>query len=331
MKKVLSVVVPSYNIEHYIEQCLKSFLNLDILNDIEVLIIDDGSKDKTGEIGKSYASHYPEIFRYIYKKNGGHGSAINKGLQCSVGKYFMVVDGDDWVKTKELKKLVNYLKDIDSDLVAMDYVRVSESVKQRISCNAPQYNIEYQFSELDVGKYYFVMSAICYKTEILKRIHLRLPENMYYVDLIYIIKPMNSVKTVIFFNIAPYQYRIGDESQSISAVNMAKNYEQHKDVVLELLNFYETCEPNLKQTAYIRATIIRAILDNYYILLEYIPTIQDARKKLISMDSFLFNHSYKEFYYSLPKKIKILRIGKYCILGVYRKIKRKRKYENFCG
>ena len=94
MKKILTVTVPSYNVEKFLENTLDSFVDERVLDDIEVLIVDDGSKDKTAEIGRKYEEKYPDTFRVISKENGGHGSTINRGIGEAKGKYFKVVDGD---------------------------------------------------------------------------------------------------------------------------------------------------------------------------------------------------------------------------------------------
>ena len=102
MNKVLTITVPSYNVEKFLENTLDSFLDERILEDLEVLIVDDGSKDRTAEIGKQYEERYPDTFRVISKENGGHGSTINRGIKEARGTYFKVVDGDDWVDRKSV-------------------------------------------------------------------------------------------------------------------------------------------------------------------------------------------------------------------------------------
>ena len=106
MEKILTVTVPSYNVEKFLENTLDSFVDERVLDDIEVLIVDDGSKDKTAEIGRKYEEKYPDTFRVISKENGGHGSTINRGIGEAKGKYFKVVDGDDWVDQDGFAELI---------------------------------------------------------------------------------------------------------------------------------------------------------------------------------------------------------------------------------
>ena len=117
MKKVLSVSVAAYNLGSMIEQCLDSFIQEDILERVEVLVTDDGSKDNTAEIVVEYEKKYPGTFRLIRQKNAGPGSTVNSGLAHATGKYFRMVDGDDWVNTKEMKAYLVYLESNETDMV----------------------------------------------------------------------------------------------------------------------------------------------------------------------------------------------------------------------
>ena len=105
--KYLSVAVPCYNVEEFLDQCLSSFADDRLRGPLEVLIVDDGSTDSTPEIARRYVERYPDIFRLIQKENGGHGSAVNAGIQNATGKYFRIVDGDDWVDTDNLVRFID--------------------------------------------------------------------------------------------------------------------------------------------------------------------------------------------------------------------------------
>lgn len=133
MEKVLTVTVPAYNVERYLNQTLESFIHEDIMKDIEVLIIDDGSKDRTALIGKQYEQRYPDTFRVISKENGGHGSTINRGIREANGDYFKVVDGDDWVNTSDFVKLVQELKSCTAEYVVTNYYEVNDKSGEKTS------------------------------------------------------------------------------------------------------------------------------------------------------------------------------------------------------
>ena len=101
--KTLTITIPAYNAENYISKCIESLLAEDIRNQLEIIIINDGSVDSTGKIAKAYELKYPGIVQVVNKENGGHGSGVNTGISKATGKYFMVLDSDDWFSTAELK------------------------------------------------------------------------------------------------------------------------------------------------------------------------------------------------------------------------------------
>ena len=113
--KLLSIAVPCYNSQDYMRNCVDSLLKGGEL--VEILIVNDGSKDNTVAVAQQYVDKYPDSVRIIDKENGGHGSTINAGIREATGKYFKVVDGDDWVDSVALQNLLDFLKDHDADLI----------------------------------------------------------------------------------------------------------------------------------------------------------------------------------------------------------------------
>ena len=110
MEKVLTVVVPAYNAEVFLENCLDSLCLPDLLDLLEVIVVDDGSTDRTGSLADGYQARFPRTVRVIHKENGGHGSGINCGIKAASGRYFKVVDADDWVEAEGLRNLVRFLE-----------------------------------------------------------------------------------------------------------------------------------------------------------------------------------------------------------------------------
>ena len=115
--KVLTIVFPSYNVELYLDKALKSYSDIRFNELLQVIIVNDGSTDSTIKIAQNYVQEYPEIFCIINKQNGGHGSAINAGIEKASGKYFRVIDGDDWVNSDNLYEMLIKLQNIDDDIV----------------------------------------------------------------------------------------------------------------------------------------------------------------------------------------------------------------------
>lgn len=238
MEKILSFVIPSYNVEKFLENTLDSFLVDSVLQDIEVLVIDDGSKDKTAEIAQRYAEKYSDSFRVISKENGGHGSTINVGIQEATGKYFKVVDGDDWVDQDGLTALVNALKSCDSDFVFTNYYEYYEDIgeKKPIVFDILSPNREYAFAEV-CEKQLLPMHALVIKTAILKENQICLDEKCFYVDVEYVLFPVPFVKTVTFFDCYVYMYRLALDTQSVSIKGFQKHKDDHVRVCYHLLEF----------------------------------------------------------------------------------------------
>ena len=134
MNKILTIVIPAYNVENYLDEILPTFLDNEILNDIEIIIVNDGSKDNTAIIAREYEKKYPQTVVLIDKENGGHGSTINSGIKHANGKYLRVIDGDDWVDTNALKNFVNKLKSLNEDLVLTPFnnVYITNNQKEKI-------------------------------------------------------------------------------------------------------------------------------------------------------------------------------------------------------
>ena len=132
MQKVISFSIAAYNIEVYAKQLLDSFIDEKTMDEIEVLIINDGSNDQTVNICQEYVNKYPNVFRLINKENGGHGSTINKGIKIAKGKYFKPIDGDDWIKTTNLPKIIKIIPSMLKAVLIrrMVYSRLGSNLKQ---------------------------------------------------------------------------------------------------------------------------------------------------------------------------------------------------------
>ena len=229
MEKILTITIPSYNVEKYLQQTLDSFIDDEILNDIEVLVVDDGSKDRTATIGKAYEEKYPDTFRVISKENGGHGSTINRGIQEAKGKYFKVVDGDDWVYTEDFIKLVKALKTCNADYIVTNYYEVNDKTGEKTPREYREFQKKdiWKFSEAAQVKQ-IGMHPLVIKTEILKKNQIRLDEHCFYVDVEYILYPVPYVETVQYLDLFVYMYRLAVTTQSVSLAGYQKHMQ--KDV-----------------------------------------------------------------------------------------------------
>lgn len=304
MNKVLSIVVPSYNTEQYIDFCLPFFLNEEkVLDQIEILIINDGSEDRTLEKAIKYEKFYPNTVKVIDKENGGHGSTINVGIKKAIGKYVKVIDGDDWIKSNSLIKLIDILNEVDCDMIVNPYITYNEkNGKERVISNkfVDNYKIGqlYNFDDINFGDEWIQMHSITYKTKVLQEINLILDENTFYVDVEYILYPIPYIRTICFLDFPVYVYRINSNQQSVSIQGIQKNINHHKRVVDSCLDFFYSVENNIskEKRAYIEYRIVRLINTQYNIFFTFEPN--DTRSEELSAFDLYIKKKHKQFYSS---------------------------------
>ncbi len=245
MQKVLSVSVAAYNLETMIRKCLDSFIAPDVIDRVEVLVTDDGSKDSTPDIVREYESRYPGSIILIQQKNAGPGSTVNSGIEHATGKYFRMVDGDDWVNTEAMGGFLDFLESTDADMVCSHYCCVKDMTFEQefkiikgVSFGRTEYfnNICQDLS--------LSMHNITYKTELLKNGPIRL-DNGFYTDREYMLLPLMKVDTVAFFDQTIYMYRIGRDGQSMNMKSMQRNIKMHELVIRRLLDEYEGAKYSL--------------------------------------------------------------------------------------
>lgn len=312
MEKILSIVIPCYNVEKFLRQTLESFVEESILDKIEVLIVNDGSKDGTEVIGKEYEEKYPQTFRVISKENGGHGSTINIGIEECTGKYFKVIDGDDWVNTSDFKALIEKLETCEADYVITNYYEVYENSGEKVPIeykNLLKISEEKEwhgtFEEI-VGKVMPSMHAIVLKTSILKENQICLDEHCFYVDVEYVLYPLPYVETVSYYNLHVYMYRLGQITQSVSLAGFRSHIQNHIDVILHLTKFAEQYRINIekndeKKLSYIGKRIAQMVGDQITIFLSYPVRNQENKERFIQFDeqlketsAWIYELSYRE-------------------------------------
>lgn len=240
--KYISFVVPCYNSENYMEHCIETLLIGK--DDVEIIIVDDGSIDNTGKIADDYQKKYPSIVKAIHQKNGGHGEGINTGLKHAKGKYFKVIDSDDWVDKRAYKALLKKIKDIDSDLIVMNYVYSYTDGRrdQTISFkNVFKDNEEITWSETKHFKLtqYLSLHSMMYKKSILDECHIKLPKHVFYEDNLFIYWPLPKTKTIFYLDLDFYRYFIGRADQSVQEPQMKKYCTHQATVSREVCNKYD--------------------------------------------------------------------------------------------
>lgn len=287
MQKVLTVTIPSYNVEKYLNQTLDSFVDERVLDEIEVLIVDDGSKDRTALIGKEYEEKYPQAFRVISKENGGHGSTINRGIEEAKGRYFKVVDGDDWVNTEDFVKLVDELKGCTAEYVVANYYEVNDVTGAKTPKTFREFGSKkiWKFEEASrirqIG-----MHALVIRTDILKDNNIRMDEHCFYVDVEYILYPVPFVETVQYLDLFVYVYRLAVVTQSVSLQGYQKHMQNHIDVILHLTQFYQEYykDGTSDKIEYIGKRIAQMVGDQITIFMSFPESDKDIRRKFIEFD-----------------------------------------------
>lgn len=317
-KKVLSVVIPAYNVAQYLNQCLGSFLEETILENVEVIIINDGSNlDDTEKIGKDFEKNYPQTFRYIYKENGGHGSVINRGIIEASGDYFRVLDGDDWFDINQLKALVQKLKSTDADIVIENHVRINDKTKKE---KIVGFNIVYDnemkmkkgINDLNKNNEHYSLHSMIIKSEILKNNNILVDEKVFYEDMEFVLYPIPYINTIIFFNTHSYYYRVGNINQSISYKGFQKNIEDHLLVLDHLICYTnKICDMKLENEIieYISRRVTLAIMTQYRIFYSYSLFNKNKKRQLQIFDKKIMQKSPYMYDYSSEKRkiINILR------------------------
>ena len=205
-------------------------------DDVEILIVDDGSKDKTAQIADAYAAKYPTIVKAIHQENGGHGEAVNAGLRNATGAYFKVVDSDDWVNTEAYAQILGVLRSMlagqkNLDMLISNFVYEKQGAKRKRVMSyrsaLPQNRI---FTWRDIRLFrtgqYILMHSVIYRTQLLRDCGLELPKHTFYVDNLFVYEPLPHVKTMYYMNVNFYRYFIGREDQSVNEQVMIKRIDQ---------------------------------------------------------------------------------------------------------
>lgn len=257
--KLLSVAIPCYNSENYMEHCIQTLLTGG--EEVEILIVDDGSKnDRTGLIADQYQQQYPTICRAIHQENGGHGQAVNTGLSQATGTFFKVVDSDDWVNEEAFQEILNVLRIYQEpeseenalDMLVSNFVYEKQGAKRKKVMN---YRTAFPKNELfsweDVRFFmkgqYILMHSVIYRTSMLRDCGLKLPMHTFYVDNIFVYHPLPHVRRLYYLDVNFYRYFIGREDQSVNELVMIGRIDQQLLVTKLMLGYYDVIKLKPRQ------------------------------------------------------------------------------------
>jgi len=285
--KVLSVAVPCYNSEDYMEQCINSLLAGG--EEIEIIVVNDGSTEGTADIANRYMKQYPSIVKAVHQENGGHGESINTGLKYAQGYFFKVVDSDDWVDEQAYLRVLEKLKDcVESscliDMLVSNFIYEKQGARHkkimRYTHVFPENEV---FTWNDMGRFkkgqYLLMHSVIYRTQLLKSIGLRLPKHTFYVDNLFVYLPLQAVKTIYYMDVDFYHYFIGRADQSVNEQIMIKRIDQQikvNKIMIEQVRIEEIKPKKLRKYLYHYLEIVTTVSS---ILLMRSGTKDNLRKK----------------------------------------------------
>lgn len=279
MMKYISFAIPCYNSQDYMAHAIESILPGG--DEVEIIIVNDGSKDKTSQIAHEYMDKYPDIIKVIDKENGGHGDAVNAGLANASGKYFKVVDSDDWVDEEALHKILMLMRHLEEDneqidMLISNYVYEKAGVTHKKCIHyrnvLPQDEV---FRWDDIGHFrldqYILMHSVIYRTDMLKLSQMRLPKHTFYVDNIYVYYPLPHVRKIYYLDVDFYRYFIGREDQSVNEKVMIARVDQQIFVTKTMIDMYQLKKVTSKK--------LRQYMINYLAIMMTVSSILLIRSK----------------------------------------------------
>ena len=250
--KLLTVAIPCYNSQDYMEKSIRSALTGG--DRVEVIVVDDGSKDNTLKIAKKYQEKFPDIVKVVHQENGGHGEAVNTGIKNATGLYFKVLDSDDCLGKKALAEVLDLLEDMVSkdaglDMLITNFMYDKQGVKHKKIMKykkAMPVGRMFGWDELKFGTtQYLLMHSVIYRTKVLRECNMELPRHTFYVDNIYVFQPLPFVKNIYYLDVCLYKYFIGRDDQSVNENIMIKRLDQQYRVTRIMLDIYNNSEINL--------------------------------------------------------------------------------------
>lgn len=321
MNKVLTVSIAAYNVENYIRRALESLIIDDGDNRLEIIIVDDGSVDNTSGIAEEFCKKYPHVFKLIKKSNGGYGSTINVSLKCATGKYFKLLDGDDWFQNEILCQYLDYLEKTDSDIVLSPYniiympdgeIEVKDSHKE-MSPSAQSF-------EGGKIKSSITHQELAVKTDMLKEHSVHITEKCFYTDQEFVFQSLLFSESMARFETPVYCYQIGRQGQSISVEGLRKHYKDTMMVANNLYRIYslEVNPAESEKNLVLQIKLLKATGLVYKANIVRLD-VKDAKDELYQFDLNMKN-IYPDIYSmtSKIKTVKLLRLFKFKAFHIVR-------------
>lgn len=222
--------------EAYLPKCLGGLLidDKELLQKLDVIVVNDGSKDRTSEIAHEFEAKYPSVFRVIDKPNGNYGSCINSALPVAVGKYVKILDADDYFNTLNLVEYLNFLDNTEEELVLSDYDEVDANgeVSLHFEYELPT-DTSTSIEDLLLKYRYIPMHTIAYKASIFNDFHYHQTEGVSYTDTQWSILPLARVNKVAYLRKSIYLYLIERSGRTMEAATQRRNAWMYSRIGLE--------------------------------------------------------------------------------------------------
>ncbi|MDD5979974.1 MAG: glycosyltransferase [bacterium] len=309
----ISVIVPVYNVEKYLPNCLQSLVNQNY-NDYEIIIINDGSTDNSEKIIKDYKTKYPKLIKYYKKDNGGLSSARNLGIVKSIGEYLLFVDSDDSLEINALNTLANHINKKKLDIIVFNLYSIKDNIKEEIQTFNTNINDK-------IKKYIIGNPSACnklIKKDLFIKNNLKFKEGIYYEDLMLMPILIKYTNKIDFINKNLYNYYIRSDSIT-NKINYNKKMNSIFIIVEEL---YKELNDNYKEE--IEFLYIEHLLRNAslrYIDYKKYDKINNIINLMKDKYKFWYKNIYFKKYYNIKQKIMCYLIynKKFKIIKIIRK------------
>lgn len=280
MGKILSVCVPSYNMEHYLARNIESFLISECIDKVEVIVVNDGSKDNTLKIAYEYKEKYPNTIVVIDKENGHYGSCVNAALNVATGKYFRIVDADDFVDGDSLKKLIADMEVLNVDSIYTQFAQICDGKLCLVDSDRIDLPLkkEILIDEVKLPNGLFHMHCLSYRTQLLRDIGYQQTEGICYTDTEYVFYPLMNSKTIYLENFHLYCYLVGRDGQSVDIKSLRNNYSHFKKIHERIIQDFQ--KYSYKKRGYLYDFYMRVLLGYMFEISVLFNPIKDNQQDL---------------------------------------------------
>ena len=284
---LLSIIVPVYNVEEYIERCIKSLLKSEESLCYEIILVNDGSKDGSGNICDKYSETYDYI-KTFHKENGGLSDARNYGLKYATGKYIVFVDSDDYLKQNSLNEIYCFLENSDEDIICFDVEKVeNEKVEllrylptNKILTGLEFLRLQYKNKSMQIAVWHNI-----YRRNLLIENNLYFKKGIYHEDEEWTPRVFLQAESVVHLQSSFYKYMIREGS-----IMKQKDFSKHiQDMSNTLRDFVEQYQEKIESELF---CLLKDRLVDRYLSLYAKGNFYKQRKSFILPSALLKKNLY---------------------------------------